>query len=105
MMAHYRRAKACAATVHAKATVQRVSAAPSPDRFPLNSGNTAPLLGNTDSGHYARQGCTRPYPGYRYAHQLLDREDYGEELEMKISISLIEQAPVGRVHLSGTRTV
>jgi hypothetical protein len=91
----------CAATVRVEGMAQRVSIAPSPDRFSPNSGNTAPLLGNTDSGHCARQGCTRPYPGYRYAHQLLDREDYGEELEMKISISLIEQAPVGRAHLSG----
>jgi hypothetical protein len=53
MMACNRRAKACAATVHEEATVQRVSAAPSPDRFSPNSGNTAPLLGNTDSGHCA----------------------------------------------------
>jgi hypothetical protein len=85
--------------------VRRDSSTPSPDRFSPNSGNTAPLFGNTGSGHYARLGCTWPYPGCRYAHQLLDREDYGEELEMKISISLIEQAPVSRVHLSGPRTV
>jgi hypothetical protein len=45
------------------------------------------------------------YPGCRYAHRLLDQEDYREELEMKISISLLEQAPVGRAHLSGPRTV
>jgi hypothetical protein len=47
----------------------------------------------------------QPYPGCRYAHQILDREDYGEELEMKISISLVEQALVSRAHLSGSRTV
>jgi hypothetical protein len=53
MMACNRRAEACAAIVHAEATAQRVSAAPSPDRFPPNSGSTASLLGNTNSGHCA----------------------------------------------------
>jgi hypothetical protein len=81
------RTKACAVTVR----TQRVSAVLPPDRrFHSNSDSTASLLGNTDTGHCARQGCTRPYPGYGYAHQLPDREDYGEELEMKISTSLIE---------------
>jgi hypothetical protein len=58
MMGCNRRAEACAATVRAEATERRVSAATSPDRFPPNSGSTAPLLGNTDSGH-----CV-----YRMAH-------------------------------------
>jgi hypothetical protein len=53
MMACNRRAEACAATVHAEATAQRVSTAPSPNRFSPNSGSTASLLGNTDSGHCA----------------------------------------------------
>jgi hypothetical protein len=53
MMACDRRAEACAATEHAEATAQRVSAAPSRDWFPPNNGNTAPLLGNTDNDHCA----------------------------------------------------
>jgi hypothetical protein len=32
-------------------------------------------------------------------------EDYGEELEEMTSISLVEQAPVGRTHMSGPRSV
>jgi hypothetical protein len=39
--------------VRAEATAQRVSVAPSPDRFWPNSGSTVSLLGNTDSGHCA----------------------------------------------------
>jgi hypothetical protein len=102
MMACNRRAKACAVTVR----MQWVSAVSPPDRrFHPNSDSTASLLGNADSGHCTRQGCTRPYPGKGYAHQLPDREDYGEELEMRISTSLIEQDPVGRAHLSEPCTV
>jgi hypothetical protein len=83
-----RRAKACAVTVR----MARASAGSPPDwRFHPNSDSTASLLGNADAGHCARQGCTRPYPGSRYAHRLLDRKDYGEELEEMTSISLVEQ--------------
>jgi hypothetical protein len=57
MMAYNRRAEACAATVHAKAMAQRVSAAPSLDRFSPNSGSMASLLGNTDNGHYASKAA------------------------------------------------
>jgi hypothetical protein len=35
------------------ATARQDSSTPSRGRFPPNSGNTAPLLGNTDSGHCA----------------------------------------------------
>jgi hypothetical protein len=62
-------------------------------------------LGNTDSGHCADKAAHGHILAVRYVHQLLDREDYREELEMKISISLIEQASVGWAHLSGPRTV
>jgi hypothetical protein len=33
------------------------------------------------------------------------KEDYGEELEEMTSISLVEQAPVGRTHMSGPRSM
>jgi hypothetical protein len=33
------------------------------------------------------------------------KEDYGEELEEMTSISLVEQTPVGRTHMSGPRSV
>jgi hypothetical protein len=88
MMVCDRRAKACAVTVR----ISRASAGSPPDRRSHpNSDSTASLLGNADTKHCTRQGCTRPYPGCRYAHQLLAREDYGEELEEMTSISLIEQ--------------
>jgi hypothetical protein len=88
MMACNRWAKACAVTVRAP---QDSPVSPSDRRSHPNSNSTASLLGNADAGHCTRQGCTRPYPGCRYAHQLLDREDYGEELEEMTSISLVEQ--------------
>jgi hypothetical protein len=53
MMGYNKRAEACAATVRAKATAWRVSTSPMPIRIAPNSGSTAPLLGNTDSGHCA----------------------------------------------------
>jgi hypothetical protein len=102
MMACDGRAKACAVTVR----MARVSAGSPPDwRFDPNSDSTASLLGNADTKHCTRQGCTRPYPDCGYARQLPDREDYGEELEEMTSISLVEQAPVGRTHMSGSRSV
>jgi hypothetical protein len=88
MMACNRRAKACAVTVR----TQRGSTISPPDRRSHpNSDSTASLLGNADAGHCTRQGSRRPYPGCRYAHQFLDQEDYGEELEEMTSISLVEQ--------------
>jgi hypothetical protein len=87
-MACIRRAKACAVTERAP---QDGPVSPTDRRSHPNSDSTASLLGNADAGHCTRQGCTRPYPGCRYAHQLLDWEDYGEELEMEDSISLEEQ--------------
>jgi hypothetical protein len=53
MMARNRSAEACAGTVRAEATAQQVSTAPTPDRIAPNSGNTASLLGSTDSSHCA----------------------------------------------------
>jgi hypothetical protein len=88
MMACNRRAKTCAVTVRAP---RDSSVSPSDRRSRPNSDSTASLLGNAGAGHCTRQGCTRPYPGRRYAHQLLGREDYGEELEEMTSISLVEQ--------------
>jgi hypothetical protein len=64
---------------------------PTDRRSHPNSDSTASLLGDADAEHCTRQGCTRPYPDCGYAHQLLDWEDYGEELEMEDSISLEEQ--------------
>jgi hypothetical protein len=99
MMACNRRVEACAATERTKATAWRVSAALSPDRISPNSGSTAPLLGNTDSGHCA----------YKAAHDHIQAVDTHiifptAKATMRSwrwrSPYRIEQAPVGRAHLS-----
>jgi hypothetical protein len=62
-------------------------------------------LGDADGGRCA---CWAAHDRIQVADthiNFLIREDYGEELETKISTSFIEQAPVGWAHLSEPRTL
>jgi hypothetical protein len=84
--------------------VRRVSTAPSPDRFSPNSGGTAPLLGNTDSGHCA---CKAVHDRIQAVdkHIIFPTVKATARSRRWRSPYHIEQAPVGRAHLSGPRTV
>jgi hypothetical protein len=88
----------------ARATARRVSTAPSPDRIAPNSGSTASLLGNTDSGHYA---CKAAHDRIQAVdtHIIFPTVRTTARSWRGRSPYHIEQAPVGRTHLSGSRTV
>jgi hypothetical protein len=93
-----------AATESAEASARQVNTAASPVRIAPNSGSTAPLLDNTDSGHCA---CKAAHDHI----QVVDTHAIFPTMKATAgsggwrSPYLIEQAPVSRAHLSGPRTV
>jgi hypothetical protein len=94
IMICYRRAEACAATVCAEATAQRVSIAPSPvSGNPPNSDSTYSTVHITDSRHCASKAA-HDHTLVADTHINFSIEDYRKELECKISVSAALKAPV-----------